>query len=242
MNIKHGALAAAAIASLLACDQPAVTQTGSTEREPEKTAASPKKPLVFDASKILVPPAKPGSEGNPALAKSASTYYTFWAGNQITWDDYNHLCPSGCGAIGSMAEATYAGRFTAYPDDMWFRDHDYRLSSRQLYDNEQAELHFFIPTGSGTPGGFNTRYVSLGWDVSSEAGYDKLYITSTASDGSCNSPGVIRQMASGEASGTLSFSVPGNCGQIWVGVYYIKDYSVSSGNDRVRVIDFHVTH
>lgn len=241
MKVLKGALTAAAIVSLVACEQSGVTQAPK-DQNGESTSASPKKPLEFDVSKILYPPANPGDKGNRALAKTAA-YHTYPLSHWATSDDYNYFCSSGgCGAISSVVEATYASRFTAYPQDLWFPNHGPRLTTGPIDHNEQTEIHFWVPTGSGTPGGFNTRYVSLGWEVSTEAGWDKFYITSTASDGSCNSPGVIREIVSGEANSTTSFSVPGNCGQIWIGVYYIKDGSLIGGSDRVNIHSFSVTH
>jgi hypothetical protein len=241
MKVLKGALAAAAIVSLVACEQPGVTQAPK-EQNGESTSASPKKPLEFDVSKILYPPADPGYNLNPALAKSAATYYTFPLSSPSTLDDYNYLCQLGCGNINSVVEATYSGRFTAYPENLWYITHGLRLTAGPITDNEQTEIHFFIPTGTGTPGGFNTRYVTLSYEVNTEANYDKVYINSTASNGSCNSPGVVRSVLSGYTQGTATFSVPGNCGQIWVGVYYIKDISLTAPGEVVNIRNFSVTY
>jgi hypothetical protein len=40
---------------------------------------------------------------------------------------------------------------------------------------------------------------------------------------------------SGEQSGTVSFNIYTACGTGWLGIYYIKDYSVSSYGDYARI-------
>ena len=49
--------------------------------------------------------------------------------------------------------------------------------------------------------------------------------------GNPNNPGVVRKRLSGQQSGVAIFDIPGNCSAPWLGIYYIKDSSVSKYGD-----------
>lgn len=140
-------------------------------------------------------------------------------------------------------EATYFSRVASNPALMWQPVSGQRaIQSMVLLDNEQVESHFFperVPRYRKQwpydQNGWYDIQVELDYEVSSESGYDYLWVTSTASNSACNSPGVVRAMVSGINSGHVSFSIPGECENPWVGVYYIKDGSLSRNGDYGRV-------
>jgi hypothetical protein len=45
----------------------------------------------------------------------------------------------------------------------------------------------------------------------------------------------VRTKLSGEQAGKVSFDIPAGCPTMWLGIYYIKDYSVSGGGDFARI-------
>jgi hypothetical protein len=218
-------------------------QIEPTAASASKNAASNKAPLVFDESVLLRPPAYNKDMG--ALAKTATTpYYVFSAPGQIDWSDcdaqvldgeWNYPCGSSPYLV-HHTEATYSSRVAANPAAMWTAVPGmHAIQNRVLFDNEQAESHLFPPPMLKAGGGLHNIIVDLDFEVSSEEGWDYLYITSTASDGSCNSPGVVREKVSGVQSGHVSFVIPAYCENPWVGVYYIKDGSLSAHGDYARV-------
>lgn len=234
-----------AVAALVNCNQP-----DTTGPDAGPSQASQKAPLKFDETPLLYPTII--GKGKPALGKAASTYYTFWAPSQIDWSDCNYQklgmsgeynCGTNYGYQINHAEATYSSRVAANPALMWQPVSGIKgLQNMVLLDNEQAESHLFptrVPQYSRQPPynqiGWYPIKVDLDYKVSSEANYDFLWINSTAANGSCNSPGVVHKMVSGIDSGHVSFTIPGECENPWIGIYYIKDYSVSSNGDYARI-------
>lgn len=231
-----------------------------------ENSPSSKPPLEFDESSILVPPdiasirAKFKSRvaedqiALKALPKAASTHYTYGIGNGLSSADYELVYPShsnsntnclkvfpnnpsfvGC-AGNNFLEATYSSRFNSYPEQLWVHNGNW-LQSGDLNDNEQAEIHFTWDMTGGAP----AYWVEVDYEVSSEANYDYLWINSTGIPGVCNNPGVVRRKVAGQESGTVSFSIYRDCGTAWVGIYYIKDYSVSQYGDYGRIKNVRIT-
>lgn len=240
-------LPAVAFLTLIGCNK-VDNLTGDSTGNPE---TGKKAPLVFDESSILRPPAIGKSENAPS-AKTASTYYTFWAPSQIDWSDCSYQmagtagtysCGTTSGYQTGHVEATYSSRVAANPSQIWQPVSGMKaIQNMVLLDNEQAESHLFparVPRYSRTwpynQIGWYPIRVDLDYEVSSESGWDYLWINSTASDNSCNSPGVVRAKVSGVQSGHVSFTIPGECENPWVGVYYIKDGSLSHNGDYGRV-------
>jgi hypothetical protein len=234
------------------CNQGEITQ-------PQEQKTSGKAPFSFDESKILVPPSMksrvPTSGINNApLAKTASTYYQYGIGWGISQADLDQDCKDGSNCLlykvnvngvwkniitapyGNFIEATYSDRFSSNPENLWVANGDWEQSGI-LLDNEQTEQHFLVTDHVWPNDNFSVYEVSMDYDVSSESGYDWLWINSTASNSSCNSPGVVRAKVSGTLTqtGHVYFQIPRSCGTIWVGVYYIKDGSVSSNGDWARI-------
>jgi hypothetical protein len=252
--LKKG-FAAISMLALVGCNT-GEKVSGGPEAGPAETPAASKPPLRFDESRLLYPPtaapsllpsgsgAAEGRVQAAPLAKTAATYYQFFIGSQISEADYKKvyensslgftcasyarpifLCPDKI-----FTEATYSSRLAAKPESTWNINGDW-VQTGYLLDNEQAEMHF-----QWNMAGARWDYdIKVEYEVSSETGYDYLYINSTASDGSCNSPGVIRKKVSGQQSGTVYFRIPPACGTGWLGIYYIKDGSLRSFGDYARI-------
>lgn len=226
--------------------------SGAPETGSAGNTAVSKPPLQFDESTILYPHVTAtmklrtgeGPVQAAPLAKTAATAYRFFMGSQISEADYrkaylfstpgfscesyarpNFLCP---GKV--FTEATNSSRVAANPESTWTINGDW-VQSGYLLDYEHAEMDF-----QWNMAGARWDYdINIEYEVSSETGYDYLYINSTASDGSCNSPGVIRKKVSGQQSGSVSFRIPPACGMGWVGIYYIKDGSLRRFGDYARI-------
>jgi len=178
----------------------------------------------------------PGPGGGPY----ASPYYTFTIGNGISGADLDLVqVPGGYGpdvdftaAGNAFVEATYSSRFNDDAEILWVPNGAW-LQSGDLSDNEQAEVHFVWDMTAGG-GGFNRYWVEMEYEVSSEENYDFLWINST-SDSNCNSPGVVHERLAGQHAGKVGFEIFSHCITGWVGVYFIKDYSVSRYGDYGRI-------
>lgn len=246
-----------AILALANCNQTEPSRPESTH-----DAASGKPPLVFDESSILTPPAEiTGSPSSPkGLQKAAAgQYYTFGIGNGLTSADLNQACrPDAPGfsycnlpkyVVGNTAynlfpsagglyfQATYSARLAANPENMWVAN-GYWLQANQMLDNEQAEIHYYATNASPYSGtGPSDWSIEVEYEINTELNYDYLWINGTTAGAGCNSPGSVHKKVSGTASGTVIVVVPysANCSSIWLGIYYIKDYSVTAPGEYVRV-------
>jgi hypothetical protein len=229
-------LAGGMLMAIVGCEQAANVAAG-----PDQAANSSKPPLVFDEGSILYP-MRNSQSYEKALAKTAVTYYTYFIGSGISSSDYQFLYPNYASAVTSggyypdfraagnaFVEATYSSRFNGAAEGMWAQNGVW-LQTGTLYDNEQAEIHF-----QWTEAGDYDYSVQVDYEVSSESNYDYLWINGTTQGAGCNSPGSVYKKVSGVASGTAYFQVPRNCGMGWLGIYYIKDGSVSSNGDYARV-------
>jgi hypothetical protein len=198
----------------------------------------------FDTNSILTPKFKPLDLGTPQVLRktSSATYYLYTIGSGISSADKN-LARASSGYYGpepvfnstgnTFYEATYSSRLAADPENnLWVPDGTW-LRSGSMTDNEQTEVHYYFDMSQGGSG-FSSYHVEVQYDISTEANYDWVYINST-SPSNCNSPGMIRKQISGTQSGTVGFDIPRSCGMGWLGIYYIKDYSVSSNPDYVRI-------
>lgn len=212
----------------------------------DHTTTVAKPPLNFDESTLHPPTAQilnslmqgqssPGGITTHArtLAESAPAYYTYSNGNGIGNADFNLAYnpiwwgPEYNTQVNSFIEATYSSRLSSRPEDLWIPNGGW-LQSGLLRDNEQAEQHFIWIRGACR--------IEVDYEVSSEENYDYLWICSTASDGSCNNPGVVRKKVSGQQSGRVTFTIDkSNCSFLWLGIYYIKDSSVSKYGDYARI-------
>jgi hypothetical protein len=234
---------------------------GVTDGQAEN-AGSSKPPLEFDEASILVPPdlnsirdrfrsrVTEDQTAPKALPKAAANYYTFGMHTGMNTNDYqavynkfgNAHCPGDhdyrypafwyC-PQNTFIQATYSSRFTSNQDGMWLGigiPQGPGLQSAYLADNEQVEMHF-----TWDMRGMKDFQVTVKYEVGSEANYDYLWINSTGSSGTCNSPGVVRKKVSGVEANTISFTIPSSCGTGWVGIYYIKDGSLSRNGDFVRI-------
>ena len=242
-----------AVLALANCNQTEPVKSGS-----ELAGGSNKAPLAFDESTILRPP---GNLTNPmALGKTASTYYQFSIGNGLTNSDLNQTCiagvpvwPNKCGIPtyyngsqwvplipspgGSFFEATYSDRLAGIPDSMWFSSGNW-LKAAAILDNEQVEQHYIVTnTAPYTRTNHSEKWmISLDYSVNSEANYDYLWINSTADYPSCNNPGVVRaKIAGAQKSGHVSFIVSEGCPTVWLGIYFIKDGSVTVANEAAQI-------
>lgn len=209
-----------------------------------------KPPLVFDDSSVLYPPSvevttTTARRNQPAdglalqpraLPLDLATYYTFGIGSGISSNDLTFLQkPGGLGvdinftaAGNSFLEATYSSRLANAPEKLWAPNGVWMQAAAML-DSEQTEIHF---NWQMTPGYYQ---VDLDWAVNSELNYDYLWINSTSS-ANCNSPGIVHRKVSGtNQSGSASFQIPGDCGRGWVGIYYIKDGSVTASGEYARI-------
>jgi hypothetical protein len=246
MRSKMKILMLPAILAFFNCNHIETTQPSG------KTGDSNKPPLVFDESTILHPP---GTAMPKALGKTASTYYSYSIGNGLTQADLNKACyasggwPNDCllypvwvngvlkniitAPYGAFSENTYSGNFSSNPENLWVSNGAW-LQSGVLLDNEQAEQHYTVTDHTWPNNSFSQYHISLDYEVSSESNFDYLWINSTSTS-SCNNPGQVHKYVSGQQSGSVSFYVPRSCGTIWLGIYYIKDYSVSSNGDYARI-------
>jgi hypothetical protein len=167
----------------------------------------------------------------------SAPYYVFGIGNGITNADYlKARAQTGYGGTEpkfpphNFFEATYSSRLAGAPESLWTTNAEW-LQTGGLLDNEQTEVHYYWQ-----PTDYYDYHVDVEYQVSSEANYDYIWINSTSSDWRvCNSPGVVRTKQSGEKSDTVSFDIPADCRTMWLGIYYIKDYSVAGGNDFARI-------
>ena len=41
-------------------------------------------------------------------------------------------------------------------------------------------------------------------------------------------------------SGKVSFNIPAECPNMWLGIYYIKDYSIARGGDYARIANVRI--
>jgi hypothetical protein len=210
-----------------------------------------KPPLIFDDSSVLYPPPievttstvrrnqQPvdGLALQPrALPLDLATYHVFGIGSGISGNDLTFLQkPGGAGidinftaAGNSFLEATYSSRLASTPEKLWAPSGVWMQAAAML-DSEQTEIHF---NWQMTPGYYQ---VDLDWAVNSELNYDYLWINST-SFANCNKPGIVHHKVSGiNQSGSASFQIPGDCGRGWVGIYYIKDGSVTAPGEYARI-------
>jgi hypothetical protein len=238
MKISGKTILIPAIMAFLNCNQ---GQQDPVSSVPGK-GSSGKAPLVIDESKLLIAP-DVKNHASAALGKSASTYYTYVIGSGLNTGDLTYMMADsyqgemyfiGPNAISGTyhLQATYSSRFTAYPENLWTASSPYQVSA-PLSDYEQVEQHWFVNTttdASRQCGTLRQWAVTIDYKVSSEANYDWLYINSTGN--TCGDVGVIRKKVSGEDQGSVSFTLPANCPNAWVGAYYIKDGSLASGTDQ----------
>jgi hypothetical protein len=191
---------------------------------------------------------------NGALHKtSAATYYTFGIGSGLTNVDLNQaLLPSGfmnkylVGGIwkpvipspgGTFIEATYSSRLAGTPENMWVSNAGW-LQSGTVLDNEQIEQHYNIINAAPYTGSPSSRAWAISFDyaINTEADFDYFWVNSTGLFPACNSPGIVREKISGlNKTGRISFTIEKGCSNPWLGLYYIKDGSVTVANEYVRI-------
>jgi hypothetical protein len=222
--------------ALAGCDR---TDTGAGLTSENGKAGKP--PLVFDASKLLYPPAF-AKETAVAAKTAAGTYYTYTIGGGLTSADKERaratigfngtevLFPS---AKSVFTEATYSWRLSRDPEkNLWVPEPAGTwLRTGAMHDTAQTEIHYQWKSAYETA----LYQVDIEFEVGSEQYYDFFWINSTGNYPACNNPGVTRKMISGVASGKVSFTLSGGCPDLWVGIYYVKDFTVSQNGDFARI-------
>jgi len=257
-SVKKSLLALPALMALVNCNQ---TENGSAAAVSGPGSKPPlvfdeSKLVPPDIEAIRARQAKSATEetGIQPLAKSAAGSigsYTFGIGTGVTSGDLAYEMVDGSEGEGRFLgpyknpgndwiEATNSSRFNltqpngTWPEALWVPYSPWQ-NSGVLLDNESSEQHFFINTTTNANAWCRTRLpwqVDLDYKVSSESGWDMMWIKST---GTCGDAGVVRLKISGEQTGHLSFQLPDGCSNAWVGIYYIKDGSLARGSDRASI-------